>query len=115
MVKHQIALDAVFSALSDPTRRHIVERLTRGELTAGEIAAGFSLSQPAISKHLKVLERSGLLKRTVVGREHRCRLAPRAMRTAAEWLETQQRFWNQSFDRLDDYLLRASKGKTDDE
>ncbi len=103
-------LDAVYSALSDPTRRHIIEKLARRELTAGEIAAGFTMSQPAISKHLKVLERCGLLKRRVVGREHRCRLNPRAMRDAAAWIDTQQRFWNQSFDRLDDYLSHASEG-----
>jgi DNA-binding transcriptional ArsR family regulator len=109
MVKHEGALDAVFSALSDPIRRQIVERLTRGELTAGEIAAGFSVSQPAISKHLKVLERSGLLKRTIVGREHRCRLAPHAIRTAAEWLDMQERFWSQTFDRLDAYLSRTTE------
>lgn len=108
-MKSQAALDSIFSALSDPTRRRIVERLARGELTAGEIAAGFSLSQPAISKHLKVLERSGLLKRTIVGREHRCRLAPRTMRDAAEWLERQQRFWNQALDNLEDYLSRTSE------
>jgi DNA-binding transcriptional ArsR family regulator len=111
MVKHSVALDGVFSALSDPTRRNIVERLALGELTAGEIAASFPISQPAISKHLKVLERCGLLKRTIVGREHRCRLAPRAMRSAAAWLETQERFWNRSFDRLDDYFARTSEGK----
>ena len=113
MVKRQAALDGVFAALADPIRRHIVERLARGELTVGEIAARYSISQPAISKHVKVLERCGLLKRHVVGREHRCRLAPRALRTAGDWLTVQERFWNQSFDRLDDYLSRTREGNDD--
>lgn len=111
MVNNQPALDGVFAALSDPTRRRIVERLARGELTAGALASGFPVSQPAISKHLKVLERCGLLERTVVGREHRCRLAPHAMQRAADWLDTQQRFWNEAFARLDDYLARP-EGET---
>ena len=101
MVKHSATLDGVFAALSDPIRRTIVERLTRSELTAGEIASAFTISQPAVSKHLKVLERCGLLKRTIVGREHHLRLAPRALKTATSWLDTQQRFWTESFDRLD--------------
>jgi DNA-binding transcriptional ArsR family regulator len=108
MVKYQATLDDVFSALSDPVRRKIVERLTRGDHTAGELASGFAISQPAISKHIKVLERSGLLKRKVVGREHHLRLAPRAMRGATTWLEAQERFWNQTFDNLEAYLARTS-------
>ena len=109
MVKYMITLDGVFGALSDPVRRSIVERLARGELTAGAIAAGFSISQPAVSKHLKVLERSGLVKRTVVGREHHLRLAPRAMQTASQWIERQHAFWNASFDRLDQLLERTAE------
>jgi len=112
MVKYSPKLDAVFSALSDPVRRTILERLTRSELTAGEIAAGFAISQPAISKHLKVLEKSGLLKRKVVGREHHLRLAPRALQSAAGWIEAQQRFWNESFDRLDDLLATSPEEET---
>jgi DNA-binding transcriptional ArsR family regulator len=109
MVKHLSKLDDVFAALSDPTRRQIVERLARtDELTAGAIAADFSISLPAISKHLKVLERCGLLNRTVVGREHHCRLNPRAMRAAADWLEAQERFWNASFDKLDELLSNTA-------
>jgi DNA-binding transcriptional ArsR family regulator len=109
MVNYSTKLDEVFAALSDPTRRHIVERLARAdELTAGAIAADFSISLPAISKHLKVLERCGLLRRRIVGREHHCRLNPRAMRVAANWLETQERFWNASFDRLDELLSHTA-------
>ena len=109
MVKQSATLDGVFGALSDPVRRNIVERLTRGELTAGEIASGFSISQPAVSKHLKVLERSGLVKRTIVGREHHLRLAPRAMHTASLWIERQRAFWNASFDRLERELERTAE------
>jgi DNA-binding transcriptional ArsR family regulator len=111
MVKHLATLDGVFGALSDPVRRHIVERLTRGELTAGAIAADFSISQPAVSKHLKVLERCGLVKRTIVGREHHLRLAPRPMRTASQWIDRQQAFWNASFDRLDTFLERTTESE----
>ncbi|HEX3549716.1 MAG TPA: metalloregulator ArsR/SmtB family transcription factor [Candidatus Elarobacter sp.] len=107
------ALDDVFSALADPTRRRIVERLARGPLTAGEIASGFSVSQPAISRHLRVLEESGLLRRTVVGRVHRCSLSPEAIDTAAAWIERQREFWNATLDRLGDLLAeRPQRRKT---
>lgn len=109
MVKHQAVLDGVFGALSDPVRRHIVERLAHGERTAGEIAASFSISQPAVSRHIKVLERSGLLTRTIVGREHHLRITPRALVTAATWLDRQRAFWESSFDRLDQLLEHASE------
>jgi DNA-binding transcriptional ArsR family regulator len=108
MVKYSADLDAVFSALADPVRRNIVEQLTRSDLTAGEIASAFSISQPAVSKHLKVLERCGLLKRTIRGREHHLRLAPRALTSATAWIDTQQRFWNERFDRLDAVLAEPS-------
>jgi DNA-binding transcriptional ArsR family regulator len=111
MVKQSAILDGVFGALSDPVRRDIVERLTRGELTAGAISARFSISQPAVSKHLKVLERCGLVKRTIVGREHHLRLAPRAMQTASQWIDRQQAFWNASFDRLDQLFERTSESE----
>jgi DNA-binding transcriptional ArsR family regulator len=108
MVKHQV-LDSVFSALSDPVRRQIVEQLTRSDLTAGEIASSFSISQPAISRHIKVLEQCGLVKRKIVGREHHLHLSPRSMRAAADWIATQERFWNAAFDRLDTLLTRTSE------
>jgi len=108
MVKHTLDLDATFAALADPTRRRIVERLARGELTAGEIAAGFAISQPAISKHLKVLENSGLLERAIDGRIHRCRLSPARLQNAADWIESQRRFWESSLDRLDTYLQSSA-------
>jgi DNA-binding transcriptional ArsR family regulator len=97
-------IDGVFSALADPTRRRIVERLARGPLTVGEIASGFSISQPAISRHVRVLEESGLLERHVLGRVHRCALAPKVMDAAAAWIDKQRAFWNATLDRLDDLL-----------
>ena len=99
-------LDAVFSALGDPTRRRIVERLSRGRLTVGQLASEFAMSQPAVSKHIKVLERSGLLAREVEGRVHHCRLDPAAMAAASGWLDTQRRFWEAAFGKLDDYFAR---------
>jgi DNA-binding transcriptional ArsR family regulator len=99
-------LDAVFAALGDPTRRRIVERLSRGRLTVGELASEFAMSQPAVSKHIKVLERSGLLAREIQGRVHHCRLDPEAMATAAGWLDTQRHFWEAAFGRLDTYFAR---------
>jgi DNA-binding transcriptional ArsR family regulator len=112
MAKHEEQLSAVFSALSDPTRRRILERLSRGPLSVGEIAAGFSLTQPAISKHVRVLEDCGLLAREVTGRVHRCRLAPERMEAAASWIETQRSFWNATFDRLDTLFARKGKKST---
>jgi DNA-binding transcriptional ArsR family regulator len=109
MVNNSSGLDAVFAALSDPTRRRIVERLARGRLTVGEIASEFSVSQPAISKHLKVLERSGLLEREIDGRVHRCRLEPKAMQAASTWIEEQRRYWNAAFERLDAYFERTTE------
>jgi DNA-binding transcriptional ArsR family regulator len=107
MVNNSPPLDAVFSALGDPTRRRIVERLARGGLTVGEIAAGFRVSQPAISKHVKILEHSGLLRREVIGRVHHCSLDPAAMRAASTWLDEQRVYWTATFDRLDDFLART--------
>jgi DNA-binding transcriptional ArsR family regulator len=104
MVKYQPNLSSVFAALADPTRRRIVERLRSGERTVGEIAADFQISQPAISKHVKVLETSGVLRRRIDGRVHHCTLDPRPMHDAAAWIEKQERFWNAALDRLEEYL-----------
>lgn len=111
MVNNSTGLDAVFSALSDPTRRRIVERLSRSRLTVGEIASEFSMSQPAISKHLKVLEHSGLLMREIDGRVHHCSLNPAAMLAASTWLDEQRRFWKAAFERLDAYFARTTERK----
>lgn len=109
MVNNQ-RLDAVFAALSDPTRRKIVERLARRRLTVGEISAGFPISQPAVSKHVRVLEEAGLITREVIGRTHHCRLSPRTMRAAATWLERQNRYWEAAFARIDALLDSPSQG-----
>ena len=104
MVNSPEKLDAVFAALSDSTRRRIVERLAHGSLTVGEIASGFRISQPAISRHVRVLEESGLLARHVAGRVHHLTLAPAAMNGAAGWIEKQTAYWNGVLDRLGDVL-----------
>ncbi|MEO7039793.1 MAG: metalloregulator ArsR/SmtB family transcription factor [Candidatus Elarobacter sp.] len=111
MVNGPVGLDAVFSALSDPTRRRIVERLARKSLSVGEIAAGFAISQPAISRHVRVLEESGLLTREIEGRVHRCSLSPDAMQLASTWLERQRKYWNGALDRLDTYLAKTPERK----
>ncbi|HKP30010.1 MAG TPA: metalloregulator ArsR/SmtB family transcription factor [Gemmatimonadales bacterium] len=97
-------LDRVFHALSDPTRRAMVARLSKGEATVSTLAAPFTTSLPAISKHLRVLEEAGLVKRAVRGREHHCSLEPRPLETAAEWIEYHQRFWETRLDALEDLL-----------
>jgi DNA-binding transcriptional ArsR family regulator len=109
MVNNIVTLDRVFGALADPTRRRIVERLSRRSLTIGEIAADFDISQPAISKHVRVLEDSGLLQRRIVGRVHHCALSPAAMESASKWLDKQRAYWTASLDRLDDLLAKSPK------
>ena len=102
-------LDRTFSALADPTRRAILARLALGDVSVGELAAPFAVSPPAISKHLKVLERAGLLAREKDGRVHRCRLEPGPMREAAAWIERCRRFWEDQFDALDHYLEQLQR------
>lgn len=104
-------LDAIFSALSDPTRRRIVERLARKPLTVGEIASEFTISQPAISRHVRLLEESGLLRREIDGRVHYCTLSPDAMDAAAGWIERQRRYWNAALDRLENLLSKLPERK----
>lgn len=104
-------LDAVFGALADPTRRRIVERLARKPLTVGEIASEFPLTQPAISKHLRVLEASGLLERRIEGRVHYCSLSPQAMQEALKWIERQRKYWNGALDRLEVLLQKNERKK----
>ncbi len=97
-------LSAAFQAMADPTRRAILARLATGEATAGELAAPFEMSLPAVSKHLKVLENAGLLIREREGRVHRCRLDPAPMKQAVDWIEMHRRFWEARFDSLARYL-----------
>lgn len=93
-----------FKALSHPTRRAIVERLAAGPATVGVATAGLGVSKPAISKHLKVLEQTGVVTRTVEGRTHRLTLEPRALSEAADWMDRQRALWGRLFDVVDDYL-----------
>ena len=106
-----LGLDQAFLALSDRTRRAIVARLARGECTVGELGEPFPISAPAISKHLRLLERAGLIERRRVGRTLRCRLNPATLDAALEWIATQRRFWNDSFDRLADLLTEAKNSE----
>lgn len=97
-------LSETFGALADPTRRAILARLSRGEATVGQLAQPFAMSLPAISRHLKVLERAGLISRGRDAQWRPCRLDPRGLKPVDDWLDTYRRFWTTSFDRLDDYL-----------
>jgi DNA-binding transcriptional ArsR family regulator len=97
-------LSVTFGALADPTRRAILARLASGEATVTELAEPFEVSGPAISKHLKVLERAGLISRGREAQWRPCRLVGAPLKDAADWLEEYRRFWEDSFDRLDDYL-----------
>jgi DNA-binding transcriptional ArsR family regulator len=101
-------LDLLFGALADPTRRGIVERLAAGEATVTELAAPFSISLPAISRHLKVLERASLITRSQQGRWRHARLSPTSLASAATWLSRYERLWAEGFDRLDDHLARVT-------
>jgi DNA-binding transcriptional ArsR family regulator len=102
-------LDQTFAALADPTRRAILARLADGDAGVMELARPFAMSQPAISKHLKVLERAGLIVRGRRAQSRPCRLQARPLRDVAEWTERYRRYWEQSFERLDAYLVRLQR------
>jgi len=97
-------LSTVFSALADPTRRAILARLARGEATVTALAEPFQMSLPAVSKHLKVLEKAGLISRSREAQWRPCRLEAKPMKAVADWLDEYRGFWEGSFDRLDEYL-----------
>jgi DNA-binding transcriptional ArsR family regulator len=111
MLSH--TLDNTFAALADPTRRAILERLASGEATVNELAEPFEMTLPGVSKHLKVLERAGLISRGRVAQSRPCRLEATPLREAADWVERYRRFWEGSFDRLDDYLRELQDGEGD--
>ena len=112
MVKYPSGqLDAIFSALAHPTRRAILERLAEEPATVGALAEPFAMSLPAVSKHLRVLEDSGLLRRQRHGREFELRLEASAMRDALRWMERYRRFWEGSLDALADYLEKETTTK----
>ena len=98
------SLSTTFAALADPTRRAILARLAAGEATVKELAAPFAMSGPAVSKHLKVLERAGLITRGREAQWRPCRLEAAPLKEVAEWAEDYRRFWDASFERLDEYL-----------
>ena len=104
-------LDTTFAALADPTRRAILARLALGETSVTELAKPFEMSMPAISKHLKVLEKAGLIDRGRDAQTRPARLNPAALKTAAAWIDEYRRFWEESFDRLDAYLQRLQADK----
>ena len=104
MVTNPRQLDTVYAALADHTRRAILARLAVGESTVGALAKPFAISRPAISKHLRVLEGAGLVRRTRDGRVSRCRLDPKPLKDAADWVEHYRAHWEERLDRLDDYL-----------
>jgi DNA-binding transcriptional ArsR family regulator len=102
----EASLDATFAALADPTRRAILARLALGETSVTELAAPFEMSMPAISKHLKVLEKAGLIDRGREAQTRPSRLNAAALKTAADWIDEYRKFWEESFDRLDAYLQK---------
>jgi DNA-binding transcriptional ArsR family regulator len=115
----QDALSSTFAALADPTRRAILAQLALGETTVTKLAEPFQMSMPAVSKHLKVLERAGLIARGREAQWRPCRLEAAPLKNIAQWVEEYRQFWEQSFDRLDDYLKQIQianslKEKADD-
>jgi DNA-binding transcriptional ArsR family regulator len=108
MVKYSATLDETFAALADPTRRDIVRRLARGSASVTDLAAAHPVSLPAIMKHLRTLERAGLVRSHKQGRVRQCSLVARPMRDAAGWLETYRSLWESRLDRLEEHL-RAKK------
>jgi DNA-binding transcriptional ArsR family regulator len=108
-------LSSTFAALADPTRRAILSRLMSGQASVTELAAPFQMTMPAVSKHLKVLERAGLIARGRKAQWRPCRLDGEPLRDVADWMEQYRRFWDESFDRLDDYLQEIQKEKKDDD
>ena len=111
----ELDLTATFGALADPTRRAILARLSKGDASVLELAEPFDMSQPAVSKHLKVLERAGLIVRSRDAQRRPCRLDPRRLKQASDWLGTYREFWEASYERLDEYLqqLQTKERKRD--
>lgn len=114
MVQHADSLSVTFAALADPTRRAILARLADGQCSVTELAAPFAMSMPAISKHLKVLERAGLIVRGRDAQWRPCRLDAGRLKEVADWVDQYRSYWEQSFDRLDEYLreLKSREAKS---
>ena len=118
MVYHHMSpdrLDRTFAALADPTRRAILARLAAGDATVTELARPFEISLPAISRHLKVLERAGLIERSRQAQWRPCRLEAKPLKDVANWLENYRRFWEERFDRLDEYLREIQSKENQDD
>jgi len=112
MVKYNnAALDATFGALSDPTRRAILARLSKGEAQVSDLAEPFGISLPAVSKHLRVLENARLVTRHIDGRVHRFRINPGPLRSAQSWIEHYERFWKEQLNSLETYLKKTAGRK----
>src|SRR5271154_756357 len=112
MVKYRSQmLDRTFAALADPTRRRILARLAHGDRCVTDLARPYSMSLPAVSKHLRVLENAGLIRRRRRGRVHSLKLEAAPMKQASQWIEEYRKFWEESFDRLDEYLKQLQKEK----
>jgi DNA-binding transcriptional ArsR family regulator len=98
-----------FKALSHPIRRGIVERLAAGPATVGDATAGFGVSKPAITKHVRILEETGVVRREVIGRTHRLSLEPQVLGEAADWMDRQRALWGRMFDAVDEYLKEEGR------
>jgi DNA-binding transcriptional ArsR family regulator len=109
MVYHSRSLDHTFAALADPTRRAILARLANGETTVNELAKPFAMSLPAVSRHLKVLEHAGLISRGRDAQWRPARLEAAPLQQASGWIDKYQRFWDEGFDRLDDYIIELQR------
>ena len=108
-------MSVTFSALADPTRRAILARLSKGETSVNDLAAPFAMSLPAVSKHLKVLEKAGLISRGRDAQWRPCKLNAEPMKHATGWLEEYRQYWEESFNRLEDYLAQLQEGETEDD
>jgi DNA-binding transcriptional ArsR family regulator len=106
MLNKQTPLDLVFQALADPSRRVMVERLTRGPASVSELAKPLAMSLPAVVQHLQVLEASGLVRSQKIGRVRTCRVEPKALRSAEEWISARRTIWERRLDRLGEYLAK---------
>jgi DNA-binding transcriptional ArsR family regulator len=113
MVKYSRGLDATFRALADPTRRGILADLSRGQASVSQLAGPYRISLPAVMKHLRVLERAGLLSQRKTGRVRRCRLSVQPLKRAASWLSQYRAFWENQFDALDRYLAQENSLEDD--
>ncbi len=115
MAKQLAQLDHAFQALSDPTRRAVIQQLTAGDATVSKLAVPFKMALPSFMQHLDVLEKSGLVRSRKVGRVRIYQLVPKQLQLVEDWMAKQRAMWNSRLDRLDDYLIQIHKGENNDE